>query len=1607
MSSSTTSTNSSKAPYYYGELIKKESSSISSTIIGTQSSTVSSGFVGKHNPSDGLHSISKIKSAPSTDCFKQATTINENCLESNNGCSENLIQLSTTESSSSVPLSLTSAAIATTASSPTSTLGTTAGTAATNPNSTTLLAEVDNSNISAALSAELSPTSNTSLTSLARQQHHQHKQQQPPSSSSSSSSSSYSSPAYVHKNNSKSNNNNNSETSVSSNVPIDPLVATECSDSHYGITNLSRFHRHRNHLNQSSFDERIKQHQTLSSSFINPLLTIDADLRNGTESLPRGFHPYTGNKSKSSSNYHRQKQSIYQRSLSIITNGVSPLLRKKKNKSTNHHKQLHHFHQHSNPISSSLISASSTLERSNLRRKSEPMMFSYGSITNELSKFQAREEKIVKNINLDFEKMLMNDTNGEYSGHATNALNNALMNSSNDQSLLRLKLGNVHYNHQRNNGQSKENFDNYGKTIVTNSNSQSLAAAAAHHSQLSYKEPFYMVYEDNRVKHNDDNIYEEIDFLTLSSLRAQYADTISLQSYKKKGGSKRSLASSSFTRWFSTRKKNSPSMSEDENPYIDVKLSKKQRPPITLPEAPLNLTKEQLKRRYIIGTIVDSENSYINSLQRIINHYKKPLEDNSPSVLSQNKINIIFHRLEQILQCHTIFGIALSQCVREWDEKEQIGDVFIASFSKSMVLDIYSDFINNFTNAMETARKSAKSKSAFAQFLQEKLLSSPDRLSFFGLMVKPVQRFPQFILLLSDLLKHTPPDHHDRMSLQLALTQLESLADRLNERKRDAERHFAVKQLLKDYLSSSTTNSSNRFLLRQDDIYQLELDTGSGLVMKTKCRKLYLLNDMLVCVSVPANRLKYAVSLQDVDVMDDVTPATNNLLANSMLKNKDSASATSSPKHCTVERMYCDLNSLIHDLEVISRVSNLLSSLRYHYNGLSLELVEQIAAEIREEIRKKDAQITLIDRSCMQIRIRSKNYKDIICIQMSDPETKKDWLTDVRLAKLALDRANNPAWDIVNETASATRTNLSNSIIMHRVPLFVKSLPIFAATEHSMLTCALHYRIHRRDDLILEKSSGVLWICNVNENGSQLGALATNGTDISLIHSYELCDSHVTCIESVGSYAVWIGLRQGRIIVIDASSPGEWQQFAALDVSAEVTCIRFFGNFVYVGLITGVVALFNATHYEEPITITLSAANPVTCLLPVNREMFACCGEKIWIINDTKLDRSYYLANHIKNEISQDSNLNHYPEEDLRPNLLAHCGIGLWVSLINSSIIKLYHTETFKHLQDVNVASNVKRILNELFDPSGIFVTSMLATRGLLWIGTNVGVIVTLNLPRLQGVPLISGCLNVALHRHTGPVTILLNLTNTQSDIPVHPDNSIADKSKYDDSVKDGLKTEDVESIYGLYSDLMNVENYVRVGQERNDQTLMSKMTWDLANINISDDSTSESAIYQDGMILRKKPNQILKRRTIGNDFQSNRDLSQLSNSHFSPAKSQSSIYDSSLGGNDKSQNEKEKDVISSSSGIGASSSLYDIAPFKSQKIIESNIGPNNNHQHLSNSKYDSVAENQRNYDSNNNSTSNKTALLMTGGNGYKRVALNETTYSSQHAHCCIWEYKL
>lgn len=704
--------------------------------------------------------------------------------------------------------------------------------------------------------------------------------------------------------------------------------------------------------------------------------------------------------------------------------------------------------------------------------------------------------------------------------------------------------------------------------------------------------------------------------------------------------------------------------------------------------------------------------------------------------------------------------------------------------------------------------------------------------------------------------------------------------------------------------------------------------------------------------------------------------------------------------------MYCELNSLIHDLEIMSRIKSMVSSLRYEYQGLSNDLIDQLSGEIQNEIRRKDSQITLIDQSCLQLRIRSKNFKDTICIQMSDPEIRKDWLTDVRLAKLALDRANNPAWDIVTENMSSSSGNI-NGITQQRVPLFVRSLPIFATTKSSQLTCALHYKMYHNIPGLEDGGSGVLWICNVNDNGSQLGALNTIESEISLIHSYELCDSHVKCMELVANDLIWLGLRENRVIIVDANSPGEWRQIAALDVPGEVTCIKQLNQFVYVGLNIGAIYVFEIGRLEEPTILTLSQS-PVTCLLAIGKEMYACSHNKIWIIQGNILDRSHSLSPENIIAASDDS-LNHaLAKEEPRPYLLAHCGIGLWVSLLNSSIIKLYHTETFKHLQDLNVAPNVKRVLTDSPIDVPIHVTSMLATRGLLWIGTSAGVIVTLTLPRLQGVPLVSGCLNVSLHRHFGPVTILLNLTPGLNVSPVSSRSNNSKNSKNHNSALDS-KNNDAESIYGLYADLMKVSNYGEVKKTSHNLNA-TRMTWDLSNMTISDDSTSESAssspIYHDGQLGQQSQGSASTiPSTMSLQLPGQSDNNQAAGSSLSSPKESCQTDMTEL--SDKSENAPY--YVGQLKTRPGSNTMTEIKrPKSSQPPNDPNIASGASAMNQ-NAKVNENSGNSNSGNNNNNKNSasnSKTALLMTCGNGYKRLS-PDNPYSSQHAHCIIWEYKL
>ena len=91
--------------------------------------------------------------------------------------------------------------------------------------------------------------------------------------------------------------------------------------------------------------------------------------------------------------------------------------------------------------------------------------------------------------------------------------------------------------------------------------------------------------------------------------------------------------------------------------------------------------------------------------------------------------------------------------------------------------------------------------------------------------------------------------HDDTMALRLALTTLESLAEMLNERKRECEQAAAFREKLRAVGGKIGKSEGTRMLLREDDVQRLEFNSA-GQISRTKGRRLLLLNDRVVCVTV-------------------------------------------------------------------------------------------------------------------------------------------------------------------------------------------------------------------------------------------------------------------------------------------------------------------------------------------------------------------------------------------------------------------------------------------------------------------------------------------------------------------------------------------------------------------------------------------------------------------------------------------------------------------------------------------------------------------------------------------------------------------------------------
>uniref|UniRef100_A0A669C6N3 Rho guanine nucleotide exchange factor 10 like n=1 Tax=Oreochromis niloticus TaxID=8128 RepID=A0A669C6N3_ORENI len=774
----------------------------------------------------------------------------------------------------------------------------------------------------------------------------------------------------------------------------------------------------------------------------------------------------------------------------------------------------------------------------------------------------------------------------------------------------------------------------------------------------------------------------------------------------------------------------------------------------------------QVVRRLILRSIVQSESSYLDSLKRILQVRHVSLQ-----VLST--VRQIFHRLHEIYQCHCMFQIALASRVAEWDQSENIGDLFVASFSKSMVLNVYSDYINNFTSAMALIKKACLSKPAFLDFLKRKQASSPDRITLYGLMVKPIQRFPQFILLLQDMLKNTPRSHSDRLPLQLALTELETLAEKLNEQKRVADQEAEIQHLAH---STGERNLNKLLNSEQRQLIHCELLTeivfgDKGQVIKSKERKVFLINDTLICANVnlkgppdintlvpvgPKYTVKWSASLLQTQVVE---------VGQDSLQGKDGVITR---KHSKVllgpPRLYQELEELQHDLAVVEEVSLLVGTLHGIYQNLNTTVSQDWCLALQRLIRLKEEEIQNANKCRLRLSVPGKPDKSghpvsiMVVFNTPNPFSKISWVNRLHLAKIAQRKENTSGWECAEEDGK-TKALLS-------CPLLTCKLSVFSSRTHTLkLEAALHSPSQSRLLGFCTASTslpqGYLWVAGGggNSNHGQVEIFSLNRASARLVKTLPL-RAPVLCLEYVKEPCpsteektekaqraaktgniICVGLQDGSIHV--QSSVDTAVQCLLTLVNPDncpVLCLKHSLSFLFAGLANGKVAIYHRKTGGELSQLPLSH-DPVYCLLALEDTVWASCENQVTVIQGDSLCVQSFEA---------------HADPDFSVSHMVHSGGGVWMAFTKGSSIHLFHTETLQQLQEVNISTRTNYL-----SPGHICVSSLLISQGMLWVGTSQGVIITFSVPTLEGIPKITGKAMTSLNAHCGAVDFLVSASST------------------------------------------------------------------------------------------------------------------------------------------------------------------------------------------------------------------------------------------------------
>uniref|UniRef100_UPI0037E982C8 rho guanine nucleotide exchange factor 33 n=1 Tax=Semicossyphus pulcher TaxID=241346 RepID=UPI0037E982C8 len=231
-------------------------------------------------------------------------------------------------------------------------------------------------------------------------------------------------------------------------------------------------------------------------------------------------------------------------------------------------------------------------------------------------------------------------------------------------------------------------------------------------------------------------------------------------------------------------------------------------------ETPTNPT-ETNKRQRVALELLESERVYVSHLSLLL---KANISFNGTEALTSKDKRPFPSSLRFLIQQHLELLHTLQERVLKCQWQGIMGDVFMRLTSKENdFLDFYVSYLKELPDCLSVVTMLSSSSVKSAAFLESDITGDESKPSLYTLLLQPVQRIPEYLLLLQGLLRQTDAEHPDYYLLLVCIQQFRSFTAQYHHllqhnqelllHNRKEMKRSTMKQLLKTVESGIQANN--------------------------------------------------------------------------------------------------------------------------------------------------------------------------------------------------------------------------------------------------------------------------------------------------------------------------------------------------------------------------------------------------------------------------------------------------------------------------------------------------------------------------------------------------------------------------------------------------------------------------------------------------------------------------------------------------------------------------------------------------------------------------------------------------------------------------------